>query len=65
VLGSGSPCVDVARVAVPLIEQLCAALGRRGLPTATIELPDGGKITREMDDADLERLVRGLLPADP
>jgi hypothetical protein len=28
----------VARVAVPLIEQLFAALGRRGLRTATIEL---------------------------
>jgi hypothetical protein len=55
----------VARVAVALIEQLLAALGRRGLQTATIEVPDGVEITGEMDALTWNALCEGLLPADP
>jgi hypothetical protein len=50
--------ISAVGTAVPLIKHLFAELGRRGVRTATIELPNGVKVTREMDDAELERLVR-------
>lgn len=50
--------ISAAGTAVPLIRQLFATLGRRGLRTATIELPNGVNVTREMNDDELERLVR-------
>jgi hypothetical protein len=53
------------RVADPLIKHLFAALGRRGLRPATIELPDVVKITARWTTMTWNGSCEGLLPADP
>ena len=53
-----SGIISMVGTGVPLLKSLFGALGRNGAKTATIELPNGVKVTREMDDEELERLVR-------
>ena len=53
-----SGIISMVGTGVPLLKSLFGALGRNGAKTATIELPNGVKVTREMDDEELARLVR-------